>query len=221
VVDINIQEGDVIVGFASYGQSVYENDYNGGMGSNGLTSARHDVFAKKYMTKYPESFDPNVPSDLIFCGSKSVDDIIHLEEYGDITAGKLVLSPTRTYLPILKRILNDHRKELNGIIHCTGGAQTKVEKFVKDKKIIKDNLFSLPPLFQMIEEESKTARKEMYQVFNMGHRLEIYTDVSTAAKLISISESFNIPAQIIGRVEANEGVEIEITDDKGTYHYSS
>ncbi len=221
VVDINIQEGDVIVGFASYGQSIYENDYNGGMGSNGLTSARHDVFTKKYMTKYPESFDPNVPSELIFCGSKSVDDIIHLEEYGDITAGKLVLSPTRTYLPLLKRILNDHRKELNGIIHCTGGAQTKVEKFVKNKKIIKDNLFSLPPLFQMIEAESKTSRKEMYQVFNMGHRLEIYTDASTATKLISISESFNIPAQIIGRVEANEGVEIEITDDKGVYQYLS
>ena len=221
VVDINIKDGDVIVGFASYGQSVYEEEYNGGMGSNGLTSARHDVFSSKYKDKYPESFDPNVPTEYIFCGSKSVDDEVAIENYGDITAGKLVLSPTRTYLPLLNSIIKKHRGSINGIIHCTGGAQTKVEKFITNKRVIKDNLFPIPPLFQLIEEESGTARKEMYQVFNMGHRLEIYTDENTAFDLIQISESFGIDARIIGRVEESDVNEILISDEKGEYQYQS
>ncbi|MEE9371770.1 MAG: AIR synthase related protein [Saprospiraceae bacterium] len=221
VIDIKIKDGDVIVGFASYGQATYEDEYNGGMGSNGLTSARHDVFHKAYMDKYPESYDPYVPKELIFCGNKAVDDKIEIDGYGVSTVGKLVLSPTRTYLPLLKKIIKTYKHSINGIIHCTGGAQTKVGKFVKDKKVIKDNLFPIPPLFQMIEKQSGTSRKEMYQVFNMGHRLEIYTDKKTAEDLIEISKLMNIDARIIGRVKRHEGVEIAITDDKGIYHYRS
>ena len=219
VIDINIKDGDVIVGFASYGQAEYEHEYNGGMGSNGLTSARHDVFDKKYMRRYPESFDPNVPESLIFCGSKSLDDEIQINGHSNINVGKLVLSPTRTYLPLLKKIIPLYKEKINGIIHCTGGAQTKVGKFVSDKRIIKNNLLPIPPLFKMIEEESGTSRKEMYQVFNMGHRLEIYTDVATSQELIAISKSMKIDAKIIGRVENADEVEIEITDEKGKYVY--
>ena len=221
VIDVDIQIGDAIVGFASYGKSTYEDEYNGGMGSNGLTSARHDVFHKVYKDRYPESFDPNIPSDLIFSGTKKVDDEIEIPNHGTIPIGKLMLSPTRTYLPLLKSIIPEHRNNINGIIHCTGGAQTKVGKFVKNRRIVKDNLFEIPPLFRLIEKEGKTARREMYQVFNMGHRLEIYTDADSAQKMISIAENMGISAKIIGRVEKNDGVEISIRDDLGVYKYTS
>jgi len=214
----DIKGGNVIVGIASYGQSTYETEYNGGMGSNGLTSARHDVFAKTYAEKYPESYDPNTDKDVIYVGSKSLTDEIEVPGYGKITAGKLVLSPTRTYLPLIKKIV-DQQLAVDGMIHCTGGAQTKVIKFVKNKKVIKDNLLPIPPLFKMIEEESGTPRKEMYQVFNMGHRLEVYCDEETAVEVIKISKSFNIDAQVIGRVEDNDQNEVEITDELGTYTY--
>ena len=221
VIDVKVKPGNVIVGFASYGQASYESEYNGGMGSNGLTSARHDVFHSKYRSLYPESYDPNVPKDLVFCGSKSVTDEIDIKGFERTTVGKLVLSPTRTYLPLLKKAIEKFRGSIDGIIHCTGGAQTKVGKFVSNVKIIKDKMFEIPPLFNLIEQESGTPRKEMYQVFNMGHRLEIYTDESTAQSLIDLASTFNIDAKIIGRVEQNEGVEIEILDDKGRYNYSS
>ena len=214
----DLKGGNVIVGIASYGQSTYETEYNGGMGSNGLTSARHDVFAKTYAEKYPESYDPNTDKDVIYVGSKSLTDEIEVPGYGKITAGKLVLSPTRTYLPLIKKIV-DQQLAVDGMIHCTGGAQTKVIKFVKNKKVIKDNLLPIPPLFKMIEEESGTPRKEMYQVFNMGHRLEVYCDEETAVEVIKISKSFNIDAQVIGRVEDNDQNEVEITDELGTYTY--
>jgi len=219
VIDIDIQAGNVIVGFASYGQSIYESDYNGGMGSNGLTSARHDVFHKSYKQKYPESYDPSIPADLIFSGSRKVDDILNIPEYGNVSIGKLVLSPTRTYLPLLKRLIPSYRDQINGIIHCTGGAQTKVGKFTENRRIIKDNLLPIPPLYRLIEEESGTPRKEMYQVFNMGHRLEIYTDKNSAQDMIAIAQELGIASQIIGRVEECDGVEIIVEDDKGRYLY--
>ncbi len=199
VVDEKIKAGDVIVGFSSFGKAKYEDEYNGGMGSNGLTSARHDVFSKIYAEKYPESFDSAIPNEVVYSGTKKLTDST---EVNGADAGKLVLSPTRTYAPIIKKILNKHRKQIHGIIHCSGGGQTKVLKFVKGVHIIKDNLFETPPLFKLIQQESKTDWKEMYQVFNMGHRMEIYTDEKTASKLISISKSFGVDAQIIGRVES-------------------
>lgn len=215
----NIKAGHVIVGLASFGQSTYETAYNGGMGSNGLTSARHDVFANKYSEQYPESYDNNVSKDLIYSGSRLVDEKINIEGIGSLDIGKLVLSPTRTYLPVLKAIIDPYREKIGGIIHCTGGAQTKVKKFIKNKKIIKDNLFELPPLFQLIKEESNTEWREMYQVFNMGHRMELYVPETIADKIIDLSNSFDIDAKIIGRVEEANGESVEISTGYGKFSY--
>jgi phosphoribosylformylglycinamidine cyclo-ligase len=212
----NIKAGNVIVGLSSFGQATYETSYNGGMGSNGLTSARHDVFANYLAQKYPESFDSEVPSDLVYSGSYLLTQKI--EEIG-IDAGKLVLSPTRTYAPVIKKILDQFRAEIDGMIHCSGGAQTKVLHFVDDVHVIKDNLFPVPPLFEIIHHESKTEWKEMYKVFNMGHRFEIYTNPRVAEKIIEISKSFNIDAQIVGRVEPFTGKKLTITSAYGTFEY--
>ena len=211
-----ISAGNVIVGLSSTGQATYETAYNGGMGSNGLTSARHDIFAKYLAEKYPESFDPEIPSELVYSGKCKLTDKI--EELG-IDAGKLVLSPTRTYAPVIKEILNKFRSRISGMIHCSGGAQTKVLHFVENVHVIKDNLFAVPPLFNLIHEQSGTDWKEMYKVFNMGHRFEIYTKPEIAEEIISISKSFNIDAKIIGRVEPFSGKKLTITSDKGTYFY--
>jgi phosphoribosylformylglycinamidine cyclo-ligase len=217
VISNDIRPGDLIVGFASFGKAKYEQEYNGGMGSNGLTSARHDVFSKIFASKYPESFDPSVPSDLIYTGKYKVTD-----RYADlpVDAGKLVLSPTRTYAPLVREILKDYRKAIHGMIHCSGGGQTKVLHFIKNVHIIKDNLFETPPLFQLIQEESKTDWKEMYKVFNMGHRLEIYIEDKYAKDLISISESFGIEAKIVGRVESSESKKLSIKAQGSTFLYS-
>lgn len=214
----NIKPGDVIVGLASFGQATYETAYNGGMGSNGLTSARHDVFHKYLAEKFPESFDAAVPNDLVYSGSKKLTDTV---ENSPIDAGKLVLSPTRTYAPIIKEILSKYNAtDIHGMVHCSGGAQTKILHFVEDLHIIKDALFDVPPLFDLIQKESGTDWKEMYQVFNMGHRMEIYCNEAIAKELIAISESFDVPAQIVGRVEASEnGKKLTITSDKGTFTY--
>lgn len=199
----NIQAGDVIVGLASFGQANYEKSYNGGMGSNGLTSARHDVFDNYLATKYPESFDAAVPKELVYSGKVKLTDAV---ENSPIDAGKLVLSPTRTYAPIIKKILSQFSsQEIHGMVHCSGGAQTKVLHFVDKVHVVKDNLFPIPPLFKLIQEQSKTDWKEMYQVFNCGHRMEIYVPENLAQEIISISQSFGVEAQIVGRVEANEG----------------
>lgn len=211
-----IQEGDVIVGLASFGQATYETEYNGGMGSNGLTSARHDVFNKSLATDFPESFDPSVPNELVYSGSKNLTDRV---EGSPIDAGKLVLSPTRTYAPVIKQILDKHRADIHGMVHCSGGAQTKVLHFVDNVHIIKDNLFPIPPLFKLIQEESGTEWKEIYKVFNMGHRMEIYVSPEIANSIIEISKSFNIDAQIVGRVEANEGKKLTIESPYGTFEY--
>lgn len=212
-----IQAGDVIVGLASFGQATYEKEYNGGMGSNGLTSARHDVFQKTLAEKYPESFDPEVPTELIYSGSKKLTDTV---EGSSIDAGKLVLSPTRTYAPVIRAILEKYSpKDIHGMVHCSGGAQTKILHFVDQLHIIKDNLFPVPPLFKMIQEESKTDWKEMYQVFNCGHRMELYVSQEIAEDLIHISQSFGIEAQIVGRVEAAENKKLTITSEYGTFHY--
>jgi phosphoribosylformylglycinamidine cyclo-ligase len=212
----NIKDGDVIVGLASYGQATYETEYNGGMGSNGLTSARHDVFNKTLAANFPESFDPSVPEDLVYSGSKSLTDSV---EGSPIDAGKLVLSPTRTYAPVIKKILDAHRSNIHGMVHCSGGAQTKVLHFVDNVHVIKDNLFPIPPLFKLIQEESKTDWKEMYKVFNMGHRMELYVPAEVAQDIIEISKSFNIDAQIVGRVEANQGKKLTIQSPYGTFEY--
>ncbi len=211
-----IKGGDVIIGLASYGQASYEQEYNGGMGSNGLTSARHDVFGKYLAKKYPESFDPLVPNELIYSGQKELLDAI---EGLPIDAGKLVLSPTRTYAPIIKKVLELYRSKINGMVHCSGGAQTKVMHFVEQKHVIKDNLFSIPPLFKLIHDESKTDWKEMYKVFNMGHRMEVYTDPQTAESIIEISKSFNVDAQIIGRVEEAPRNTLTIRSPYGEFIY--
>jgi phosphoribosylformylglycinamidine cyclo-ligase len=211
-----IQGGDVIVGLASFGQATYETEYNGGMGSNGLTSARHDVFNKTLATDFPESFDPSVPSDLVYSGTKNLTDTV---EGSPIDAGKLVLSPTRTYAPVIKQILDKHRSDIHGMVHCSGGAQTKVLHFVDNVHIIKDNLFPIPPLFKLIQEESGTDWKEMYKVFNMGHRMEVYVSPEHAQSIIEISKSFNIDAQIVGRVEANDGKKLTIESVYGTFEY--
>ncbi|WP_299578249.1 AIR synthase related protein [uncultured Sunxiuqinia sp.] len=212
----NIQPGDVIVGLASFGQATYEKEYNGGMGSNGLTSARHDVFANYLAQKYPESFDSEVPADLVYSGSKKLTDAI--DNLG-LDAGKLVLSPTRTYAPVIKKILDHHRADIHGMVHCSGGAQTKVLHFVDQVHVIKNNLFPVPPLFKLIQEESKTEWSEMYKVFNMGHRMEIYLKPEFAESIIEISKSFNIDAQIVGRVEACEGKKLTIESEFGTFEY--
>lgn len=212
----NIAPGQVIVGLSSYGKASYESEYNGGMGSNGLTSARHDVFEKQLMSKYPESFDSIVPADLIYSGSKKLTEKL---TGLPVDAGKLVLSPTRTYAPLIKKILKDYRKHIGGIIHCSGGGQTKILHFSKDVSIIKDQLFELPPLFQLIQNESNTAWKDMYKVFNMGHRMEIYIDEAYADGLIEISKSFAVDAKIIGRVESFNGNRLEIHTKQGKYLY--
>ena len=213
----NIKSGDVIVGLASFGQASYEMEYNGGMGSNGLTSARHDVFDKYLAHKYPESFDQEVPEELVYSGSKQLTDTVVNSE---LDAGKLVLSPTRTYAPIIKTILSKYtNKEIHGMVHCSGGAQTKILHFVKDLHIIKDNLFEVPPLFKLIQEESKTEWKEMYQVFNMGHRMELYVPKEIADDLISISKSFNVDAKIVGKVETSVSKKLTIQSEFGEFHY--
>ena len=213
----NIKGGDVIVGLASFGKTTYEDEYNSGIGSNGLTSARHDVFDKYLKIKYPETYDNSLSDDLIYIGSKKLSDKI---PGIDLDAGKLVLSPTRTYAPVVKEMLSKiERKKIHGIIHCSGGAQTKVMNFVKNKHIIKDNLFETPPVFKLIQSESKTSWKEMYQVFNMGHRLEIYTDENSAQSIINISKSFNLDAKIIGRVEDFKENKLSISTDKGLFEY--
>lgn len=214
-----IKGGNVIVGLASYGQATYEKEYNGGMGSNGLTSARHDVFSKYVAEKYPESYDPAVPYDLVFAGGKTLTDQIRVETGHEITAGKLVLSPTRTYAPVIKVILDKYRSLIDGMVHCSGGAQTKVLHFVDDVHVIKDNLFPIPPLFELIQKESNTDWQEMYKVFNMGHRMELYVPEIIAQDIIQISESFGIPAQIIGRVEDSEKKKVTITSPFGTFIY--
>jgi len=212
----NICGGDVIVGMASFGQSTYEKMYNGGMGSNGLTSARHDVFAKYLAKKYPESFDAAVPDDLIYSGQLKLTDKI--AELG-INAGELVLSPTRTYAPVIKVLLDKHRADIHGMVHCSGGAQTKVMHFVNNKRVIKDNLFPIPPLFRIIQEQSGTDWSEMYKVFNMGHRMEIYVSPELADDVIAISKSFNIDAQIVGHVEEADKNELIIESEKGQFKY--
>lgn len=215
-----IQDGDVIVGLASYGQATYETEYNGGMGSNGLTSARHDVFEKSIATNYPESFDPAVPLDLVFSGGKKLTDEVEIGDGKTVTAGKLVLSPTRTYAPVIKKILDQYRKDIHGLVHCSGGAQTKVLHFINDDvHVIKDNLFPIPPLFKLIQEQSGTEWKEMYKVFNMGHRMEIYVPAAIAEDIIAISKSFNIEAQIIGRVEKGTQKQVTLTSKNGTFIY--
>lgn len=217
-----IQNGDLIVGLASFGQATYETEYNGGMGSNGLTSARHDVFNKSIAQQYPESFDPAVPFDLVFSGDKKLTDTIEIDASPSlsITIGKLVLSPTRTYAPVMKKILDLYRKDIHGLVHCSGGAQTKVLHFINDDiHVIKDNLFAVPPLFELIQEQSGTSWQEMYKVFNMGHRMELYVPESIAAAIITISKSFNIDAQIIGRVETGTQKQVSIHSDKGSFTY--
>lgn len=213
----NIKAGDVIVGLASFGQATYEKSYNGGMGSNGLTSARHDVFDNYLAQKYPESFDASVPADLVYSGKVKLTDEV---ENSPIDAGKLVLSPTRTYAPIIKKILDNYSpREIHGMVHCSGGAQTKVLHFVDNVHVIKDNLFPVPPLFKLIQEQSKTDWKEMYQVFNCGHRMEIYVPQELASAIIAISKSFNVEAQIVGRVEASETKKLTIKSEFGTFEY--
>ncbi|MCZ4223287.1 AIR synthase related protein [Pedobacter rhodius] len=217
----NIKPGNVIVGLASYGQATYETAYNGGMGSNGLTSARHDVFNKTVANSYPESYDSAVPFDLVFSGNKNLTDKIDIDGFGTITVGQLVLSPTRTYAPVIKKILESYRNQIDGIVHCSGGAQTKVLHFVNDDiHVIKDNLFAVPPLFKLIQEESGTDWKEMYKVFNMGHRMELYVPEEIAESIIEISKSFNIDAQIIGRVEKSDKKQVTIESEKGTFIYN-
>jgi len=213
----NIIAGNVIVGLSSFGKASYEEEYNSGIGSNGLTSARHDVFEKSLKNKYPESFDNQISDELVYSGTKKVTDRI---ENSPLDAGKLVLSPTRTYAPLIKKIFEEiERKKINGIIHCSGGAQTKILHFVDKLHIIKDNLFDLPPVFKLIQKESGTSWREMYQVFNMGHRMEIYTDRSTADKIISISNGFNIEAKIVGRVEESKNKKLTISSTYGTFEY--
>ncbi|RVU03187.1 phosphoribosylformylglycinamidine cyclo-ligase [Mucilaginibacter limnophilus] len=216
----NIQAGDVIVGLASYGQTSYETEYNGGMGSNGLTSARHDVFNKTVAEKYPESYDAAIPYELIFSGSKNLTDPIDIGNGQSVTAGKLVLSPTRTYAPVIKTVLDMHRSHIHGMVHCSGGAQTKVLHFIDNLHVIKDNLLPVPPLFKLIHEESKTSWQEMYKVFNMGHRMELYVPAEYANDIISISKSFNIEAQVIGRVEAAEKKQVTVQSEFGKFIYN-
>ena len=212
----NIEAGNVIIGLASYGQSTYENEYNGGMGSNGLTSARHDVFSNILASKYPESFDSSIPNDLVYSGSKLLTEKNHDL---NINIGKLVLSPTRTYAPIIKDILSKYRNKINGMVHCSGGAQTKILHFIDNLHIIKDNMFDTPPLFKMIQKESSTDWKEMYKVFNMGHRMEIYVNEDIASEIINISKSYNVDAQIIGRVEYSDEKKLSIMSKHGEFNY--
>ena len=213
----NIRPGDVIVGLASFGQATYEKEYNGGMGSNGLTSARHDVFAKYLAEKYPESFDKAVPDELVYSGGLKLTDPV---EGSPLNAGKLVLSPTRTYAPVVKKLLDALRPNIHGMVHCSGGAQTKVMHFIGNNcRVVKDNMFSVPPLFKTIKEQSGTAWDEMYKVFNMGHRLEVYLSPEHAEEVIAISKSFNIDAQVVGRVEESDKKELIIKSEFGEFIY--
>lgn len=212
----NIKGGDVIVGLASSGKASYETEYNGGMGSNGLTSARHDVFSKYLALKYPETFDKNVPDELVYSGNVSLTDAV---EGVDCNAGKLVLSPTRTYAPVIKRLLDEMRSAVHGMVHCSGGAQTKIMHFVENKHVIKDNLFPIPPLFKLIHEQSGTDWKEMYKVFNMGHRMEIYVSAENAQAVIDIARSFDIDARIVGRVEDSDSNKLTIKSEFGVFEY--
>ena len=216
VIENNIQPGAVIVGFASSGKATYEDSYNGGMGSNGLTSARHDVLGHYLAEKYEESYDHSIPEDLIYSGPHTLTEPTEIE---GVDVGKLILSPTRTYLPMMVPILDNFRKQINGIIHCSGGAQTKVLHFTNKYHIVKDNMFALPPLFRMIQESSGTDWKEMYKVFNMGHRLEIYTNEKAAEEMIQIAKEFNIEAQIVGHVEDSEKKQLTIKSEFGTFEY--
>lgn len=212
----NIQAGDVIIGLASDGRANYETTYNGGMGSNGLTSARHDVLGKYLANKYPESFDPSVPSDLVYSGSRTLTEAV---PGTPLNVGQLILSPTRTYAPVVKALLTELRPHLHGMVHCSGGAQTKVMHFVNNVHVIKDNLFPIPPLFDLIQKESGTSFQEMYQVFNMGHRLEVYANPAHADEIVRISQSFGIPAQIVGRVEASATKKLTISSPYGEFIY--
>ena len=213
----NIRAGDVIVGLASFGQATYEKEYNGGMGSNGLTSARHDVFSKELAVKYPESFDPSVPADLVYSGQKSLTETV---AGAPLDAGKLVLSPTRTYAPVIKAVLEKYsHQQIHGMVHCSGGAQTKILHFIEQFHVIKDNMFPVPPLFALIQEQSGTGWQEMYQVFNCGHRMELYVPEEIAGDLIAISEGFGIPAQVIGRVEDHPTKKLTIKSQFGTFEY--
>ncbi len=213
----NIRSGDVIVGLASYGQASYEMEYNGGMGSNGLTSARHDVFDNYLAHRYPESYDASVPAELVYSGKVKLTDEV---ENSPIDAGKLVLSPTRTYAPIIKKILEKYTpKDIHGMVHCSGGAQTKVLHFVDNVHVVKDNLFPVPPLFKLIQDQSNTDWKEMYQVFNCGHRMELYVPQEIADDIIAISKSFNVDAQIVGRVQASEAKKLTIKSEYGIFEY--
>jgi phosphoribosylformylglycinamidine cyclo-ligase len=220
----DIQAGDVIVGLASFGQATYENEYNGGMGSNGLTSARHDVLSHFYAEKYPDSFDPNTPGSVIYTGKKHLTDVVSIGAQ-DVPVGKLILSPTRTYLPVLKKILTlprfsgKGRRRIHGLIHCTGGGQTKVSKFIENKRVVKNNLFPLPPLFGLIQQESGTNWREMYQVFNMGHRLEFYLGKKDAPAIIEAAAEFNIAAQIVGYVEDWVGETVTVESPFGVFSY--
>lgn len=214
-----IAPGDVVVGLASSGKASYETEYNGGMGSNGLTAARHDVFDKSLAERYPESYDPAIAYDLVFSGKKKLTDEINIPGFGTVTAGKLVLSPTRTYAPIIKKILENYRSQVHGMVHCSGGGQTKVLHFIDRLRVVKDNLFPLPPLFRLIREQSRAPWEEMYRVFNMGHRMELYVTEKIAPEIIGISESFNVPARVIGRVEAADGKEVVIRSEYGEFRY--
>ena len=219
VLENHIQPGDAIVGLASFGQATYEEAYNGGMGSNGLTSARHDVFHHALAQQYPESFDPLVPENLVYSGSRALTDKIAIGD-DTVNIGKLVLSPTRTYAPIIKKILETHHSGIHGMIHCSGGAQTKVLHFIEQLHVIKDNLFATPPLFQLIQEESQTDWREMYRVFNMGHRMELYVEPAKADDLIAVAKTFNVEAQVIGRVEAAAEKQVTIRGAYGEFVYS-
>ena len=211
-----IQPGDVIVGLASFGKTTYEDEYNGGMGSNGLTSARHDVFSRAYASRYPETFDPDVPQELVYSGTYNVTDSI---PGLDVNVGKLVLSPTRTYAPVIVKLLEQMRKEIHGMVHCSGGAQTKVLHFIDDLHVIKDNLFEVPPLFRIIREQSGTDWKEMYKVFNMGHRMEIYVPEEFAAEIISVAQSFDMDAKVVGRVEKASAKKVTLKSEFGEFIY--
>lgn len=216
IIENNIREGDVIVGLSSSGQATYEDEYNGGMGSNGLTSARHDVFHKSLAPKYPDSYDHSVPEDLVYTGNMALTD---QTEVDGVDAGKLVLSPTRTYAPVIKTILDQHRKDIHGMIHCSGGAQTKVLHFIDKLHVIKDNMFDIPPLFKLIQQQSGTSWEEMYKVFNMGHRMELYVPEKTASSIIEISNSYNIDAQIIGSVRSAPTKSLTIDSEYGVFNY--
>lgn len=214
-----IQAGNVVVGLASFGQATYEKEYNGGMGSNGLTSARHDVFNKSVAEEYPETFDPGIPYELVFSGKKALTDKVDIPGLGQIDAAKLVLSPTRTYAPVINQILAQYRSQIDGIVHCSGGAQTKVLHFIDKLHVIKDNLFQAPPLFRLIQEQSGASWQEMYKVFNMGHRMELYVPENIAQGIIEIAKSFNIDAQVIGRVEAAPAKKVTVKSEYGTFVY--